>query len=204
MSILIVRHGETDSNARRIIQTPDIPLSVKGNDQAESLAQRLKALGVTRIISSDYLRTRQTAEHVASATNLQVEFNPLLRERNFGDLRGTPYDDLVQNPFDVETDYIPPNGESWLVFNLRVAQAWKQISEIASTTQGRLLVVTHGLVCRSLYQRQFNIPSALKDLSNYSNTALSEVDAIQPWTMRLLNCMAHLQQQKASGNSAIA
>ncbi|MFT7527980.1 MAG: putative phosphoglycerate mutase [Arenicella sp.] len=204
MSILIVRHGETDSNARRIIQTPDIPLSVKGNDQAESLAQRLKALGVTRIISSDYLRTRQTAEHVASATNLQVEFNPLLRERNFGDLRGTSYDDLVQNPFDVETDYIPPSGESWLVFNLRVAQAWKQISEIASTTQGRLLVVTHGLVCRSLYQRQFNIPSALKDLSNYGNTALSEVDEIQPWTMRLLNCTAHLQADSASDNSAVA
>jgi probable phosphoglycerate mutase len=204
MSILIVRHGETDSNARRIIQTPDIPLSVKGNDQAESLAQRLKALGVTRIISSDYLRTRQTAEHVASATNLQVEFNPLLRERNFGDLRGTSYDDLVQNPFDVETDYIPPNGESWLVFNLRVAQAWKQISEMASTTQGRLLVVTHGLVCRSLYQRQFNIPSALKDLSNYGNTALSEVDTIQPWAMRLLNCTAHLQAGSASDNSAVA
>ncbi len=204
MSILIVRHGETDSNARRIIQTPDIPLSVNGNEQAQSLAQRLKSLGVTRIISSDYLRTQQTAEHVASATNLQVEYNPLLRERNFGDLRGTSYDDLVQDPFDVEADYIPTNGESWQDFNQRIAQAWKQISEEASTTQGRLLVVTHGLVCRSLYQRQFNIPSALKDLSNYANTALSEVDIIEPWTMRLLNCTAHLQQQNASGNSAIA
>lgn len=204
MSILIVRHGETDSNARRIIQTPDIPLSAKGNDQARSLAQRVKTLGVTRIISSDYLRTQQTADHVASATNLPVEYNPLLRERNFGDLRGTSYDDLVQDPFDVEADYIPPNGESWLVFNQRIAQAWKQISEEASTTQGTLLVVTHGLVCRSLYQRQFNIPSTLQDLSNYGNTALSEVGIIEPWTMRLLNCTAHLQQQNALGNSAIA
>ena len=174
MSILIVRHGETDSNARRVIQTPDIPLSAKGNDQAKSLAQRLSALGITRIISSDYLRTEQTAEHVADTVDLQVEYTPLLRERNFGDLRGTPYDDLVQDPFDIESDYTPPNGESWVVFNQRVEQAWKQISKEASPTQGRLLVVTHGLVCRSLYQRQFVIPDQVKDLSNYGNTALSD------------------------------
>ncbi|MFT6045081.1 MAG: putative phosphoglycerate mutase [Arenicella sp.] len=204
MSILIVRHGETDSNARRIIQTPGIPLSARGNDQAKSLAQRLSGLGVTRIISSDYLRTQQTAEHVAAAVNLQVEYTPLLRERNFGDLRGTPYDDLVDDPFDIESDYIPPNGESWLMFNQRVEQAWKQISKKASSTQGRLLVVTHGLVCRSLYQRQFVIPDQVQDLSNYGNTALSEVDSIEPWTMNLLNCTAHLQQHKASSNSSIA
>jgi probable phosphoglycerate mutase len=204
MSILIVRHGETDSNARRIIQTPDIPLSAKGNDQAKSLAQRLSALGITRIISSDYLRTRQTAEHVAAVVSLQVEYTPLLRERNFGDLRGTSYDDLVQDPFDIESDYIPPNGESWLVFNQRVEQAWKQISEQASPPQGKLLVVTHGLVCRSLYQRQFVIPDEVKDFSSYGNTALSEVETIEPWTMKLLNCTAHLQHQKASSISSIA
>lgn len=204
MSILIVRHGETDGNARRIIQTPDIPLSARGNEQAQSLAQRLSSLGVTRIISSDYLRTQQTAEHVASATNLEVEYNPLLRERNFGDLRGIPYAELVQDPFDVASDYIPPNGESWLVFHQRVEQAWKQISKAASATHGRLLVVTHGLVCRSLYQRQFNIPSEVKDLSNYGNTALSEVDTIEPWTMSLFNCTAHLQDQNASAKGAVA
>lgn len=204
MSILIVRHGETDSNARRIIQTPDIPLSNRGNDQAQSLAQRVSELGVTRIISSDYLRTKQTAEHVASAANLEVEYNPLLRERNFGDLRGIPYEELVHDPFDIESDYIPPNGESWMVFNQRVADAWQQVSKVASTTQGRVLIVTHGLVCRSLYQRQFQIPSDVRDLSNYGNTALSEVDTIQPWTMSLLNCTAHLQQQNASVSSGLA
>lgn len=204
MSILIVRHGETNSNARRIIQTPDIPLSNRGNDQAQSLARRVGELGVTRIISSDYLRTQQTAEHVASATNLEVQYTPLLRERNFGDLRGIPYEELAHDPFDIESDYIPPNGESWIVFNQRVADAWQHVAKEASTTQGKLLVVTHGLVCRSLYQRLFNIPSDVKDLSNYGNTALSEVGVIEPWTMNLLNCTAHLQAQNASDNSGVA
>ena len=47
MTILLVRHGETDGNAARILQRPDVPLNERGMRQAEQLAQRLsrEALG---------------------------------------------------------------------------------------------------------------------------------------------------------------
>jgi broad specificity phosphatase PhoE len=38
MTILVVRHGETDGNAARILQRPDVPLNERGMRQAEELA----------------------------------------------------------------------------------------------------------------------------------------------------------------------
>ena len=43
MTILLVRHGETDSNAARILQRTDVPLNERGMRQAERLARRLFA-----------------------------------------------------------------------------------------------------------------------------------------------------------------
>ena len=38
MTIVIVRHGETDGNAARILQRPDVPLNQRGIRQAEQVA----------------------------------------------------------------------------------------------------------------------------------------------------------------------
>jgi broad specificity phosphatase PhoE len=48
MTILLARHGETDGNAARILQRPDVPLNARGLRQAEQLAERLSALGFAR------------------------------------------------------------------------------------------------------------------------------------------------------------
>ena len=93
-----------------------------------------------------------TAEHVQRATGAPMAIEPLLRERNFGDLRGKPYAELAFDSFAL--DYAPPNGETWPAFHERVDRAWARVQELAaSTTGGSLAVVTHGLVCRSLAAR---------------------------------------------------
>ena len=45
MTILLVRHGETDGNAARILQRADVPLDQRGMRQADQLATRLSAHG---------------------------------------------------------------------------------------------------------------------------------------------------------------
>ena len=37
--ILIIRHGESVSNAARVVQLPDVPLSEQGQEQARRLAE---------------------------------------------------------------------------------------------------------------------------------------------------------------------
>ena len=66
MTILLVRHGETDGNAARILQRADVPLNERGMRQAERLAQRLSAHGFVRIVCSDLLRARMTAAPLAA------------------------------------------------------------------------------------------------------------------------------------------
>ena len=113
MSIYLIRHGETLGNASRTVQMPDNPLSPRGGAQAERLARRLEREGIALILSSDYARAVKTAEYLRRATGATIRYSPLLQERNFGDIRGTPYAELGFDMF--EPDYAPPNGETWEV-----------------------------------------------------------------------------------------
>src|SRR2546421_523807 len=146
MRIFLIRHGETIGNASRIVQYPDAPLSPRGIAQAERLARRLAREDIAHIVSSDYARARVTAEHLQVATGAPLSFEPLLQERNFGDLRGTPYAELGFDMF--APGYAPPNGEAWEVFHVRVDRAWARVQALAGKTDGNLAVVTHRPVRR--------------------------------------------------------
>jgi probable phosphoglycerate mutase len=188
--LFLIRHGETEGNALRIVQHPHIPLSPRGVTQAERLALRLAREGVARIVSSDYARAMTTAEHLQRETGAPLAIEPLLRERNFGDLRGTPYAELGIDLFAL--DYAPPNGETWPMFHERVDRAWARVQELAASTSGSLAVVTHGLVCRSLAARHLILGDGDAVPERWENTSLTIVDCPAPWRVRLLNCVAHL------------
>jgi len=188
--IFLIRHGETLGNASRTVQRPDNPLSPRGFAQAERLARRLSREGIARIVSSDHARAAMTAERLQRATGVPLSLDPLLQERNFGDIRGTPYAQLGFDMF--EPDYEPPNGESWPVFHARVDRAWAQVQALAAATEGHLAVVTHGLVCRSLAARHLVIGDGAIVPERWENTSLTIVECPAPWRVRLLNCVAHL------------
>jgi 2,3-bisphosphoglycerate-dependent phosphoglycerate mutase len=174
-----------------VVQHPDDPLSPRGIAQAERLARRLEREGIAAILSSDLARARSTAESLQRLTGAPLVFEPLLQERNFGDLRGTPYVELGFDMF--EPDYAPPNGEPWSVFHARVDQAWARVQQHATkTTGGHLAVVTHGLVCRSLATRYLSLPDGAAAPERWENTSVTIIDHPAPWRVRLLNCVAHL------------
>src|SRR5947207_13260125 len=190
MTIFLIRHGETIGNASRIVQYPDAPLSPRGIAQAERLARRLAREDIAHIVSSDYARARVTAEHLQVATGAPLSFEPLLQERNFGDLRGTPYAELGFDMF--APGYAPPNGEAWEVFHARVDRAWARVQALAGKTDGNLAVVTHGLVCRSLAARHLTLADGAVAPERWENTSLTVVECPAPCRVRLLNCVAHL------------
>jgi len=188
--LFLIRHGETEGNALRIVQHPHVPLSPRGVVQAERLAERLAGEGIASIVTSDYARAMATADRLQRATGAPLIVEPLLRERNFGDLRGRPYAELGFDMF--EPDYAPPNGETWTVFHERVDRAWARVQELAAARGGRLAVVTHGLVCRSLAARHLVLADGETAPERWDNTSLTIVDWPAPWRVRLLNCIAHL------------
>lgn len=195
-TIFLIRHGETVGNAGRIVQRPDSPLSPRGVLQAERLGERVTGAGIARILASDLARAAATAESLRRVTGAALEYEPLLHERNFGEIRGTPYADLGFDLF--APDYEPPGGESWEAFHARVDRAWARVQAAAAGTEGPLAVVTHGLVCRSLAARYLVLPVSAVVPERWENTSLTIVEGPAPWRVSLLNCTIHLNGLAAS------
>lgn len=179
-TIYLIRHGETAWNRARILQTPDVPLSEEGIEQARRLARRLDGAGIRRILSSDLERARMTARELQATTGAPVCEDALLQERNFGELRGRPYRELGFDPF--APDYEPPGGESVPAFEQRVERAWALIRLHAAESRGPLAVVTHGLVCRGLVARHLVVPPDVPD-EPWVNCALAIIEG-PPFELR--------------------
>ncbi len=194
MSIFVVRHAETEQNASRVIQLPDASLSAAGWLQAQQLTERLAETGVTCILASDLVRAVETATCINSRISVPILLEPMLQERNFGDLRGVPYAELTIDPFAEE--YVPPNGESWAIFHERVALAWERIKVAAAETAGNLLVVTHGLVCRALLKHHLSLVPGESVPDRWGNTGFTEIEGRPPWLVRKANCVAHLANER--------
>jgi probable phosphoglycerate mutase len=190
MTILLVRHGETDGNAARILQRPDIPLNARGIRQAEQLALRLLGHGFVHILCSDLLRARMTAAPLAARSEIAIEESPLLQERNFGDLRGVPYAALTEDPFG--PDFVPPNGEDWPTFHARVADAFAFIASRRRSVNGTLVVITHGFVCRAVVERHALLPEGVIAPERFDNTGITALHEDTPHAVSLINCTRHL------------
>ena len=200
MTILLVRHGETDGNAARILQLADVPLNERGMRQAGSLARRLLTQGFVHILCSDLLRARMTAAPLAARPGITIEESPLLQERNFGDLRGMPYAELGEDPF--APDFAPPNGEDWPTFHARVAEAFAFIVTRRRTVNGTLVVLTHGLVCRALVERHALVPEGVALPRYFDNTGVTALHEDAPHAVSLINCTRHLVTSPDAGGSA--
>ena len=190
MKIILVRHGQTTLNAARVVQPPDTPLSKHGQHQAKRVAKRLADEPLGALVSSDYARARETAGAIAQANGTPVEIRTSLRERNLGDVRGMAHAKLGDALY--ADDFQPPNGESWSLFHERIAGAWFEMTELAKGTQGPTVVVTHGLVCRSIVHHCLRSACAPNEAPIwFENTSVTTIEG-PPWQVTSLNCTAHL------------
>lgn len=160
--MVVVRHGETESNAGGRLQGHlDIELNEAGRKQAAVVAERLsKEPEISAIYSSDLKRAFETAQIIARRCGcLEVKQVADLRERHLGDLQGLvlkeaatlkpeAYQAFVSRTRDQD---IPGGGESLDQLYQRCTSA---LQEIAEKHRGeRVVVVTHGGVIRAFYKR---------------------------------------------------
>jgi len=200
--LLLIRHGETPLNVARVLQPADTPLSPNGLAQAGLVARRLAGLGLAGIVSSDLPRARQTAAAISDATGLPVRCSALLQERNFGDLRGLPYDTLAEDP--IASDAAPPGGESGAVFRARVDSAFAWVVACQREFGGLLAVVSHGLVIHAMLARHARLPDGTVLPARIANTSLSRLVAEPPHAALLIDCCAHLDAAAADDRLALS
>ncbi len=96
MKFLLVRHCETDWNKEwRLQGHTDTNLNEYGWLQAEDLAKKLVGNGLKKIISSDLMRSIETASVIERYLKIPVAYDSRLRECNFGSLEGKKRDEVL-------------------------------------------------------------------------------------------------------------
>jgi broad specificity phosphatase PhoE len=168
-----------------------IGLNAKGIAQCQALAQALRSAGIRRIVSSPLARARESADIVAGEIGVPVEDDPGLSEVNFGAWAGHGYDDLVGRPDfqayaqdPVETP--PPGGEALAAVQQRGLEAIGRALD--GDAGGRVLVVSHGDMIRSLLCHLLAVDLAEYRRFTVDNCSVSAVDLRDGWAnVRFVN-----------------
>lgn len=169
MKLYAARHGETQWNKENIVcGRTDLPLTEKGLEQAQLLAQRTESLDIDVIISSPMLRARQTAAPAAELHGLTVLVDDRLIEQDYGIYEGVSRFDegFLANKRHFAFRY--PGGESMMDVAHRV---YGLLEEIRIKYPGKnVLLVCHGGVCRV-------IRTYFEDMTNEDYFCYSEENA---------------------------
>src|SRR5262249_10521920 len=96
MRLIVVRHGATLHNAEaRFTGQANAPLSEHGRTQVQALAERLRTIDFSTVVSSDLLRATQTARQIVAAhPSTTLTLDPDLREIALGAWEGLTYADV--------------------------------------------------------------------------------------------------------------
>ena len=159
-SIVIVRHGETDWNARgRLNSYTDVPLNAKGKAQAQAVGRSLIDFQPDLVVVSPSLRAQQTCELLLEAathpaTDFLIDEN--LRELDFGRFEGMarfgPGDESFKQAF---SEWIgghgpaSPHGDQERLEDA-TSRANAVIRGIEDSPAKRVILVSHGHFCRIL------------------------------------------------------
>jgi len=211
--LYLCRHGQTDYNAKGMIQGCGIDreLSEVGLAQAVCIGEALREVPLDVVGSSTLKRAMQTAEAVRKhhATANSVEHRGL-REMDFGDFEGKRPDE-VQDLYDSVTgawaegrlDAAWPAGESPLEVVQRARQALIDIlGATHQNTTRHVALVTHGRLNKILLSSLLGLGLQNSHHLTQANCCINVIDIHTPidtsdsvHTQVILNYVAHLQEE---------
>jgi probable phosphoglycerate mutase len=183
MRPLLVRHGESVSNADPKVSLPDElgdRLTDRGLEQADALGRSLTESGITDLIASPMGRARQTAEAIGAHIGLEPEIDPEIHELRespgFGELDSE--EQMLRRWSEwmpaSDPDHSEHGGESFNEVLGRVRGFKARLEE--RRDERKPLVVSHGI-----FLRFFLMDSVLGD-------DFAPAMAPQLWNLRTTNC----------------
>lgn len=215
--VLILRHGETDSNAGGVMQGwLPVPLNERGRAQSRLLANRLKTFAprVRRLISSDLARARETAEPIAAALGLDLVFDRRWRERGLGEMEGKAIGH--NETWRAASGEIHAAGAELVeAFRDRARQAFLSL-RAEHANDSAVAVVTHGGTIRSILHQLANGRLPLDpddratldspDLQTIANCSILHLtfgdDDDTLWRLACVNDVAHLNGDAISSRDS--
>jgi probable phosphoglycerate mutase len=200
MRLLLLRHAESKHSIEKFIAyTACKGLTDRGVEQAERLAQRLKAdfANCDVLLSTSVKRAHKTASIISTHLNKPIQINDELCEQRPGDADGMlwtqyreKYDSLdpVANP---DTP-LSPNGETWNQFLQRVGTALDTLQQ--NYVSKNVIAVTHAGFIVASFLLLFDAPfSGKRAWLNPDFTSITEwVVSDEVWRLARYNDTTHL------------
>lgn len=200
--LLLIRHGETDDNQRRVFQGQGgRGLNARGRDQASRLAARFErvALRAAALYCSDLERAVETAALLAGPLELSPIADPALREVDVGAWQGLAYEEIAERyPEEWEAwrrgvDFKRGGGETYAELGDRFSASIDSI--VAAHAGETVVVVSHGAAIKVFVGRVLGLDAAaLRRYRVASNTGVTlversgEIDNLLIW-----NDASHLE-----------
>jgi broad specificity phosphatase PhoE len=140
MTLYVIRHGETAwSLTGQHTGLTDIPLTPRGEQDASTLGDALRAVRFSRVFTSPLVRARRTCE--LSALEPAADIEPDLMEWNYGDYEGRTSQEIRQQrpEWNLFRDGCP-QGESPADVSARADRVIAQLRLLPGT----IAIFTHG------------------------------------------------------------
>jgi probable phosphoglycerate mutase len=161
--LLLVRHGETEWSASgQHTSWTDLPLTLRGEEQAKFLAPLLAGRTFALAMTSPLARAIRTAE-LAGLTGVVTD--PDLHEWDYGAYEGVTTVDIhrTRPDWNLWTDGVPPGpeghpGESPQQVGLRADRVLSRVE--AALPDGDVILVAHGHFLRVLTARRLGLAPA--------------------------------------------
>jgi broad specificity phosphatase PhoE len=204
VTVILVRHGETEWNQIRRIQggNSDTELNKRGKQQAESVASHLKQEPIQAVYSSPLKRALDTAKAIARHHQLEVKTDPSLREIDAGELEGLAVtdvgkrlDELLVLESQGEPIFKSYGGESLAELQQR---SWGTIQQLVSQHSDEVIVVvSHYFAILAIICSGLNLPlSQIGRLRLVPASISTIVFDEQAARLTLFNDTCHLAAEK--------
>ena len=190
MKIYLIRHGETDLNAKGLLQGwVDEPLNQNGRRLAVLTGRAMKGIHFDDAISSPLKRAKETAEIVLreSGNRVRVTTDDRIKEINCGTLEGKPISVMgeagrlhYEDPFHFAGF---PGGENILDVCERTQQFFKEL--IMRDDGKTYLIGIHGCALRAILNPLYGDPTDFWQERVPYNCCVSIVEA-KKGTARLI------------------
>jgi broad specificity phosphatase PhoE len=202
--LYLIRHGESVPNVEPVIGGPqgDAGLTDRGHEQARLLEKRLREeqLRADRLYASTLPRARETAEYVARALALPVQYTDELQELRPGAADGMAVDEWRERFGAAEDDpfrAFAPGGESWAGFLVRVGAALTDL--VDRHPDETVVAVCHGGVVEASFALVFGLGASSERVHFATlNTSITRwrhergADGRRRWSFVTFNDAGHL------------
>jgi broad specificity phosphatase PhoE len=197
--IVLVRHGQTDSNVTGYFMGWSAEdLNAAGEEQAGKLSSRLTGWSIQAAYASPLKRALHTAEIIAAAHHVEVQPLEDLKEINQGELQGVHRSEtekrwpvLGSHLRSDPSQAVFPGGESFSQVAARTVAALT--SAVARNPGRRILLVAHEINIKIIIMHALGVPYAAYRRFEINNASLSLVKVQQDsFKLVTLNDTSHL------------